>query len=359
MRDRIAVIYNEPVASRYDLRGETAAVAGVLESVTAVIRALSGLGYDIKMVPLAPPPEAALEKLRELEAALVFNLFEGFPGQPETEADIADLLAGLAIPFTGSSGGTLRLALDKAETSRVLRMTGVSIPDFQLLTPETLADFRLEYPCIVKPVAEDASHGLSGKSVVYNLASLTEQVNEISRAYGGRALAQEFVGGREFNVTVMGNKECVVLPVSEIVYSLAPGEPRILTFAAKWQPESPCYRGTKVVCPASIEPERQQRIRSVALQTYRRLGLRGYGRVDMRQDRRGHFRVIDVNPNPDISPGAGAARQAAAAGMDYNHFIGKIVRLALERNGDGYRDSADERRRQAGIEGYTAGHARV
>jgi D-alanine-D-alanine ligase-like ATP-grasp enzyme len=47
-------------------------------------------------------------------------------------------------------------------------------------------------------------------------------------------------------------------------------------------------------------------------------------------DRSGTLNIMEVNPNPDISPGTGAARQSNAAGMSYTEFIGKIIDLALE-----------------------------
>ena len=334
MRTRVAIVYNEPVISRYHSRGEEAAVLGVLDAVEAVRQALLELGYDVIQIPLAPPLAPVREKLSELEADLVFNLFEGFPGYPETEAEIPDILSGLGIPYTGCPGAALRLALDKAKTKVILKAAGIATPDFQLLNLETLPTFRITYTCIVKPVAEDASHGLSEKSVVNDFSSLKEQVKKISHAYGGQALVEEFVGGREFNVTIMGNTNCIVLPVSEIEYLLPDGIPEILTFAAKWQPDSPYFKGTKVICPAVIGPECQKSIEDTVLETYQRLGCRGYARVDLRQDKERRFNVIDVNPNPDISPGAGAVLQAAAVGMNYTRFIENIVQLAIEKATD-------------------------
>jgi len=51
----------------------------------------------------------------------------------------------------------------------------------------------------------------------------------------------------------------------------------------------------------------------------------------MRLDKEGKVNVIEVNPNPDISPGTGAARQADAAGMTYAQFMDKIINFAFER----------------------------
>jgi D-alanine-D-alanine ligase len=356
---RIAIVYNEPVLSNYHRRGEEAAVVGVLDAVEAVHQALLELGYDVTRVPLAPPLEQARKRINELEADLVFNLFEGFPGYPETEAEIPDSLSEVGIPFTGCPRAALRLALDKAQTKVILKTAGIATPDFQLLDRGTIPTFRLRYPCIVKPAAEDASHGLSEKSVVNDFSALKEQVEQVSHNYGGQALVEEFIGGREFNVTIMGNRDYSILPISEIDYLLPDGMPKILTFAAKWQPDSPYFKGTQVICPAVIGPEYQKNIEDTALRTYRLLGCRGYARVDMRQDKQGSYNVIDVNPNPDISPGAGAARQAQAAGMNYTRFIEKIVQLAIEKAANENQHSTYGEQRQASPGENTAPYARV
>jgi D-alanine-D-alanine ligase len=346
VRNRIAVIYNQPTRSRYSLAGEEAAVTGVLEAVEAVCSALQELGYAVTRIPLAPPIEGAGEQLRRLNADLVFNLFEGFCGYPETETDIADMLLALGIPFTGSPGKALRLALDKTVTNTLLKASGITTPDFQLLDVSSIATFRLRYPCIVKPPAEDASHGVSERSVVYDSASLKEQVAYINYTCGSRALVEEFIDGREFNTTVMGNHSgYTTLPVSEIEYSLPQDKPHILTFAAKWRPDSIYFKDTKVICPAETGDEERQRIIETALAAFVLLDCRGYARVDMRLDGMGRLYVIEVNPNPDISPGSGVVRQAEAAGLTYIQLIDRIVQLALGKEESESRYTADAKRR--------------
>jgi D-alanine-D-alanine ligase len=351
VRRRVAVVYNEPLKSRYDERGERAAVTGVLEAVEAVEDALLKLGYGVVKVPLVPPLPRAQERLTTLAADLVFNLFEGFPGHPETEAEIAEILSALKLPFTGCPAAALKLALDKARTKALLKDAGIATPDFQLLRPETLSDFRLSYPCIVKPRREDASHGLSAQNVVNDFASLEKQVTAVSRYYGGQALVEHFIEGREFNATVLGG---TVLPPSEIDYSLPEGAPRLLTFAAKWQPDSDYFQGTRVICPAQIEDSERENIAWAAITVLGLLGCRGYARVDMRLDEAGQLNVIEANPNPDIAPGTGAARQAEAAGMTYPQFIGRIVEVALENKDDDGQDTPDAEKGQAGPDGATA-----
>jgi D-alanine-D-alanine ligase len=343
VRRRIAIVYNQPLKSRYDERGEQAAVNGVLESVEAVHDALLKLGYGVVKVPLSPPLSRAKQRLVAIEADLVFNLFEGFASHPETEAEIAEMLTALKKPFTGCPAGALKLALDKARTKTLLKRAGIATPDFQLLRPETLPSFRLNFPCIVKPRREDASHGLSPESLVNDFAAMERQVTAVSRYYGGQALVECFIDGREFNVSVLGG---TVLPVSEIDYSLPEGVPRMLTFAAKWQPNSDYFKGTQVVCPAKITKRERENIAKTALRVFGLLGCRGYARVDMRRNGVGQLNVIEVNPNPDISPGSGSVRQAEAAGMSYPQFIERIVELALEKKEDDGQDTPHAKRGQ-------------
>ena len=331
MHSRVAIVYNKPVPSRYDLMGEEKAVVSILDSVEAVHQALLEAGYDVVQVPLLLPLEQAKKEVKSLAVDLVFNLFEGFCGYPETEALVPEMATEVGIPYTGCPSAAIRLALDKAKTKAILEESGIATPNYQLLIPETLSLFHLSYPCIVKPRAEDASHGLSEESVVHEFTSLEKQVRVVSNLYG-QALVEEFIEGQEFNATVLGNSRCTVLPVSEIAYSLPSGMPRVLTFAAKWEPDSLYFQGTKPICPAQISNPKQERIAKMALAVFKLLCCRGYARVDMRLDSEGRLNVIEVNPNPDISPGTGAARQAEAAGMTYTQFIKKIVLLAQEKN---------------------------
>jgi len=327
---RVAIVYNKPEVSRYSSRGEDTAVLGVLESVEAVNKALTELKHDVTLLPLSPNDDIK-NSLSSVNADLLFNLFEGFCGFPETEALVPDFAEELKIPYTGCPSSVLRLALNKAKAKALLKSAGIRTPSGQVLNPDNLYEFNLTYPCIVKPCSEDASHGISDLSVVEDFDGLKRQVTAISTAFGGQALVEEFVGGREFNATVMGNTTYTALPPSEIVYTLPEGMPKLLTFSAKWETGSVYYLNTQLQCPAKITPAEKRAITQTILKVYPLFGCKGYARVDMRLDKNGKVNVIEVNPNPDISPGTGAARQADAAGMTYAEFMDKIINFAYAR----------------------------
>jgi D-alanine-D-alanine ligase len=359
VRKLIAIVYNQPEESRYNSTGEEKAVLDVLDAVNAVHEALLELGHEVALLPLVPPFTEARKKLKALNAEMVFNLFEGFCDEPETEPLVPATLNELGIPYTGCRANVLQLALDKARVKEILKEAGFSTPDFQLLSPATLGDFRLDFPCIVKPRADDASNGITVDSLVHDFTALERQVRLVSESYRGGALVEHFIGGREFNATVMGNAQSVVLPISEIAYSLSPEMPRILTFAAKWEPKSPYYKGTKVVCPAKVTPQEREHITNTTMSVFKMFIDSGYARVDMRTDEAGKLNIIEVNPNPDISPDAGAARQSRAAGMSYAEFIGRILNLALERDKNDAENPSHVSQRQAGAADNTGKYARI
>ncbi len=328
---KIAIVYNHPVPGLYDEIGEQKAILSILEGVVAAHESLEELGYEVVRVPLLPPVRQARDTLKALDTDLVFNLFEGFDTRPRTEATMASIISGLGFQYTGCPSTALALGLDKVKAKDLMRAHGIPTPDYQRLTPATVSDFRLRFPCIVKPSGQDASHGLSANSVVENEAALARQVTLVSAAFGGDALVEEFIDGREFNVTVMGHREVSVLPISEIVFNLPAGVPRVLTYAAKWEEETFYYNRTTVTCPAEIDDELSTLLLRTAVDVFKLVVKRGYARVDMRLDSQGTAYVLEANPNPDITPGSGAARQAEAAGMTYTEFIGRLVSMARRK----------------------------
>ncbi|MBI4294547.1 MAG: hypothetical protein HY669_00060 [Chloroflexi bacterium] len=328
MCPKISLVYNDPLPSRYSGLGEGGAISSVLDEVKAVAQALAGLGYQVTPLALQPPLSQVRASLAALDTELVFNLFEGFDGRPETEAEVVRIMEELGLTFTGSPSSAIALAQNKAEAKQALLAGGLSTPNYQVLLPETLPQFRLGFPCIAKPLGEDASHGISPSSVVNDLRALERQVMALHQQYDCAVLVEQFLDGREFNATVVGADRVQVFPPSEIIYTLTPGLPRILTYSAKWETEAEYYRGTRVKCPADVDAALRVEIADLASGAFQALGCRGYARVDMRQNAAGRLMVLEVNSNPDISPDAGASLQARAAGLTYTEFIQMIVSLA-------------------------------
>jgi D-alanine-D-alanine ligase len=146
-------------------------------------------------------------------------------------------------------------------------------------------------------------------------------------------LAERYVDGRELNVTLIGNApDLRVLPLHEIDFAaMPPDRPRIVSYAAKWDERHVDYAGTKPVPLRNASAALITSVERVARDSWAALGLRDYGRIDLRVDAGNTAWVIDVNPNPDISPDAGVARAAQIAGMSYPQLIAHIADVAYRR----------------------------
>jgi D-alanine-D-alanine ligase len=149
---------------------------------------------------------------------------------------------------------------------------------------------------------------------------------------------EEFVDGRELNVGLMEtNGKVGVLPISEIDYTEFPeGIPRICGYEAKWVTESPEYQKSKPVCPAPLEWVMKKRVEHLAVRVFKLFDCRDYARVDIRIDREGKIYVLEVNPNPDISPQSGMTRALKAQGTTYTEFVKNLIERAIQRkDGEG------------------------
>ncbi|MCY2961208.1 MAG: ATP-grasp domain-containing protein [Planctomycetota bacterium] len=314
------------------------AVRAAEGAALALERACRANGWStVRVEARADAPDATLAELARAEVDVVFQLVESLRGEARFEAAAAWLLEWARIPYTGSGPVAITLALEKPIARAVLQSRGVPIPEGFVLEhaeaaiPISLAGRRW----IVKPAREDASHGIDAGSVVDDESSLRARAQHVLRTFRQPALVEEYVDGREFNVALLGSGPTAeVLPLGEIDYSrLDPSHPAVLTYAAKWDEASVEYHATPSIGARPMARELEERIRATARAAYAALGLAGYGRVDLRVSARGEPFVIDVNPNPDLSPDAGFQKAAARAGLDHAHTVRRIVDDALRRAG--------------------------
>ena len=306
----------------------------IREEVSAIEESLRNGGYRPYVFAVENFSRDLIQTLTEISPKFVFNLCEEINGKCELEMCVAGLLELMGIPYTGSDPFALGLALNKFHVKQILRSAGIPTARGYLRYPgQKLTIPRgMRFPMIVKPSRQDASLGINSNSVCHAPEQLEKQILYIHEVYDQEALVEEYLDGREFNVSVMGDRNPEVLAISEINFTGLPDdEPRIVSYRAKWDEESLVFNSTVPICPAPISKRLENRIRNIAIRSYQCIGCRDYARIDMRTDARGSIYVLEVNPNPDISPKAGFARAARAAGYSYSEMILRISEAAVER----------------------------
>lgn len=322
---------------------------GVLDELKSVQRALEPLGHQTRIVPVALDVYKLIDELRSDTPDLIFNLCESLDGDPTQEMNIASLFELIKIPYTGSRALTLGLSLNKWRVKEILHYYG--IPTAAHYVCSHSAHFRAndysklkdKFPLIVKPSREDASIGIENRSVVYNDSELKQRIEFILDEHRQPALIEEYIDGREINVSVVGNPvngidDLIVFPISEIDFSELPDDyPRIVSYNSKWMYKTVEFAGTKAVCPAkNISPELEETIKNTARRVYSIIGASDYARVDFRVKDDVPY-VLELNPNPDIASDAdedtGFTRSGKAYGWTYEHLIQNIIGFASARWG--------------------------
>ncbi|MEM1570496.1 MAG: ATP-grasp domain-containing protein [Candidatus Bathyarchaeia archaeon] len=302
-------------------------------TVSAIAEALERGGCDVTRIEA---DEEAYIKLKTLKPDIVFNIAEGLRGESR-ESHIPTMLEMLNIPYTGSGPSTLAIALNKALTNRILKASGIPSTNFQVF--EKANDKlrkNLKFPLIVKPLAEGSSKGIRNDSLVKDEVSLRKKVSWIMEMYKQPALVEEFLPGREFTVGLIGNENPVVLPIVEILVDKLPnGANPIYSYEAKWVWDTPSKPLDIFQCPANISKGLEEKIKHIAVKTFKVLNCRDVCRIDMRLDENGIPHVLEVNPLPGLIPDPRAhsclPEAARAAGFTYDQLICTILWQALKR----------------------------
>ena len=337
------------VAFTYNVRHETAGLDEVSQSeaefdepatIAAIHHAIEANGHTCIDVEA---DEDAFETLRGLRGSidLVFNIAEGRRGQSR-EAQMPAMLEMLDIPFSHSGSLTHAIGLDKALTKKVWRFHGLPTPRFLVFhdgTGENVVD-ALRFPVLVKPNAEGSSKGLFNENLIEDPADLLPKVEEIRSLVGGAILVEEFMPGREFTVTVMGNPGSrdglIALPVVEQDYDAFPPElPHFASYEVKWFFEDSEAGRHACLCPADLTSSQRDEIEQLAMQAFTALGCRDVARVDMRMDGDGRPQLLEINTLPGMyhDPLATSYFPVAArvAGWDYTRMIGEVLERTIAR----------------------------
>lgn len=301
--------------------------------VDQVARALRKKGHKPSILGVHADLKKLINGLSRRKPDLVFNLMETFGKTQVGAVGVVGLLDLLELRYTGGGPGEYYLQEDKALTKKQLAFHKIGYPDFAVFSQNASLETggSLRMPLFVKPLRMDASLGIDGKSLVRSTKEMMERVLEIHRQFNDAALVEEYIDGREFYVGVLGNDAPKAFPPIEMDFSkLSPELPRILDGASKWDEKSPQYQGTEAVL-ADVSDELRARLQQAALEAYRALRVRDYGRIDMRLTGTGDIFVIEVNASCYLEESGEFARSAAAVGLEYPELIEQIVQEALGR----------------------------
>ena len=336
MATRVLMVFDLPYAVKpdYDYAEEFTNTDGNTEN--DVYKALLESGYEVHRLSLFDDVRPLLDAVRDVAPDVIFNLCDTYRNVTQWDKNIAAMIELLGVPCTGASSAALFLCNDKALCKKILRFHRVRVARFQTFyrghkvwLPKTL-----KLPCIIKPLTEEASRGISQASIVDDEASFLARIKMIHERMNLDAIAEEYIEGRELYVSIIGDRALRILPPREMTFGqMAEDEPRIATYKAKWDDGYRKRWGIKNHFAKAVDPERQKHIDDVCRRAYRALNIRSYARFDLRVTAAGNVYVIEPNANPNLAKDDELAQSALKAGISYPSLIRKVVNQALRRKG--------------------------
>ncbi|MCG8324407.1 MAG: D-alanine--D-alanine ligase [Thiotrichales bacterium] len=284
-----------------------------LLSGTAVLQALRDAGVDAHDFDPGTTP------LTGLLSGGFDRAFIALHGRGGEDGQIQGALESLGIPYTGSGVLASALAMDKCLSKRLWQSYDLPTPDFLQLTADSQADAvieRLGLPLMIKPSREGSSLGASKVSSIQEFAPALEQ----ALALDDSVLAEVWITGREYTVPVLNDR---VLPMIRLE---TPRE--FYDYVAKYEADT-----TQYICPCGLSAQDEQRFAAIALEAFRVLDARGWGRVDLFVDDAGAAWLIEVNTVPGMTSHSLVPMSANHAGIDFAQLVLEILAGSLAQDG--------------------------
>ncbi|MGY4884204.1 MAG: D-alanine--D-alanine ligase family protein [Nanobdellota archaeon] len=293
----------------------------VLDEAAFVSEVLINTGYDVETREYNALK--VKQTLEEIKPSFIFNLVEAINGK-DSSAYIAPMsFERQGIPYTGCTFNSFLKTQTKLGAKEIMKLKEIPTPYW--LTIKDLG--RMDIPRKKFLIKSDINH--ASKGLEANLLDGIDKLRDILRYKGEDFFAEEYIEGREFNVSLIGPVgDGKILPIPEIKFVDWPnGKPKIVDYNAKWNEGSLEYNNTSRSFDLSERDSKLfESLEDISKKCWDIFNLRGYARVDFRVDENNQPYVLEINANPCISPDAGFVAACKKAGMTEEEIIRGIIK---------------------------------
>ena len=289
-----------------------------LKTGRAVVDSVQSMGLSVRSVDLSSPEEA-IKLVDSLD--LVFIALHGRGGE---DGFIQAILEEKNIQFTGSNSKSCELSMNKSETKKIWRELSLPTPDFVEIknagtTKTQTSPFlsseqdvsALEESFVVKPAREGSSFGVS---IVHPGKGSLENAMKEALKYDDILIVEAFIEGEEVTVPILDGK--TLTPIS-----IKPKND-FYDFDAKY------VRNDTEYSQSELSEEELMTVKNFAWHAFSSLGCSGWGRVDLIQDKKRNFQLIELNTVPGLTETSLVPKSAILEGIDFDGLIIRILNTA-------------------------------
>jgi len=295
------------------------------ETVEIIAAALSAAGHSVVMLGGG---EEFLENILREKVDFVFNIAEGRGNSRSRESQVPSVLEMLGIPYSGSDSHCLTVCLDKPLAKRLVATEGVTTPKWQLVSDEVeLSNMAWErFPAIVKPAYEGSSKGIRLTSVVDNMEQLRREASRLLNDYRQPVMVEEFIGGDEVTVGVVGNSLPKVIGMMRIL-----PRNKEKNFVYSLEVKRDYLNLVDYESPPQLNDRVLDAIASASLKVFKILGCRDFARIDFRLSPEGVPYFLEINPLPGLGTYSDLVIMARKMGWTHQGLIQAVFEAARKR----------------------------
>ncbi len=277
-----------------------------LMSAPALIQGLLDSGYSVTPVDMGYD---FANVVLPLQADIVYNGLYGTYGE---DGCVPGLLEIMGIKYTHSGVLASAVGFNKIFSGRLFQNHGILCPKRKIIErQQNISGDPMPRPYVIKPVSEGSSIGVI---IVFNEDEFN--FKDYDWPYGDTIIVEEYIGGQEIFVAVLGDKAIGALEINIL-------NQKFCDYDAKYKPDM-----AKHIMPANIPAEAYQRVLDIALKAHKLIGCKSISRTDFKYDK-GEFYLLEINTHPGITALSSYPDICAHHGITISHIVDKLVQDAL------------------------------
>jgi D-alanine-D-alanine ligase len=254
-----------------------------LDTGLQVSKELKKNGYKVK---ISEPDGNLFRNVKKFKPHIVFNALHGQFGE---DGYIQTILEGFKIPYTHSGVIASSLAMDKAISKKIFIKNKINTPKYiKYAYKKNYLDLikniekKLKFPVVVKPINEGSSVNvfICTKKNILRILNSMKLYKEI--------MVEEFIGGREIQVAIMGNKKLGAIELKP--------KRKFYDYQAKYNTNAK----TEHIIPVDLPKNQLNKVMNLSLKAHKVIGCRGVTRSDFKFYRN-KFYLLEINTQPGMT----------------------------------------------------------
>ena len=264
-------------------------------------------------VRISEPDSNLLKIVKKFNPNIIFNALHGQFGE---DGYIQTILERLKIPYTHSGVIASSIAMDKEISKKIFIKNKIRTPKFitysyDLSTSNLIKKIKkkFNFPVVVKPLNE----GSSVNVYICNEKNIIKIVNSIKNYK--KIMIEEFIGGREIQVAIMGNKKLGAIELKP--------KRKFYDYQAKYNTSAK----TEHIIPVNLTSKKMKQLLNIALKAHKIIGCRGVTRSDFKFYKN-KFYLLEINTQPGMTKLSLVPEIARYCGINFEKLVDWMVRDA-------------------------------